>query len=248
MDYILNNEVIYNSFDGSIRQLRGRPENSVVFTEIANKILLLLISRQGEVVSRDEFFHEIWDKEGLISSANTLNQYVSKLRKTFSDFFPDQTVISTVPRVGYFFSKDIDIQKYIIKDAEESMVRTHKKKLYLIMGCMLLAILFLVVVFFDEFHPVKTPRSVPRLINHYQSCPIYEVSGVKGLETDKVQRKVAIQAISLSKITCEPNSSFYIFTNKIKYVNKQTSVLISKCSEWKNHRSTCKNVYYTNWK
>lgn len=244
MNYILNNEIIYNSFDGSIRHLNDKPENAVSITETANKILLLLISRQGEVVSREDFFREIWDKEGLISSENTLNQYISKLRKIFSVFLPNENIITTVPRFGYVFSNDINIKKNISAEGIISEGFTLKHKYFAPLFILLLVI---AILYLAGDQPVKFIPSTSRLIDHYQSCPIYEVTGIKGLKTDNVQREVVLHAIKLSNLTCESDVSFYVFMNKIKFLNKQSTVLISKCNRLSEYKNTCKNVYYTNW-
>jgi len=246
MNYLIKNEIIYNSFDGSLRHIKDELENSIVISKIANSILLLLISRQGEVISRDMFFSEVWDKEGLISSTNTLNQYMSKLRRIFSDFFPDETIITTIPRIGYLFTKDISVSAITIKEMEVESSVSIKKKLFCLASLIIISTIF--VFFISDKITMKSDNSTPRLVYYHESCPVYEVSGPKSLEANDLKDEFIHKAIFASKLSCEVNSIFYIFANKLKHINKESSVLVSRCIEGSSQKSTCVNVYFTIWK
>lgn len=244
MNYIINNEILYNSFDGSLKHVKDHQENAIVISKIANSILLLLISRQGEVISRDVFFAEVWDKEGLISSGNTLNQYMSKLRRIFSEFFPEERIIITIPRVGYTLTNDISISLVINDDIK--VESTFNKKRFFFPFLLLLVLIFIAI--FSGNIKIKRNKSSPELVGFYKSCPVYEVLATKNLPANNFKKEFIQEAISFSGLTCEVNSKFYIFTNKIKIINNESSLLVSRCMEGDNYKNTCANVYFTNWK
>ena len=60
-------------------QLIGSPEK-VKLTEKETQILAILIDHAGELVSRDYFVENIWQKEGVVT-VRSLDMYISRLRK-----------------------------------------------------------------------------------------------------------------------------------------------------------------------
>lgn len=69
----------------------------------------LLVIQHGNVVEREAFLREVWDERGLQGSNNSLNQYISILRKLLASLVPDATFIVTVPKMGFMLSADITV-------------------------------------------------------------------------------------------------------------------------------------------
>ncbi|EOX3828198.1 transcriptional regulator [Enterobacter quasiroggenkampii] len=108
MNYILSGKLLYSAEDGRI-VLLGEPHvEVVVLSPIPNRILMVLIENQGEIVSRDDFFVKVWDQHGKTGSANTLKQYIGLIRRIL-DSHLDENCIITVPGKGYSFSSVVDI-------------------------------------------------------------------------------------------------------------------------------------------
>lgn len=83
-------------FDETTRQLR----TGGVLTDLESKpldVLLQLLLHAGEVVTKDELLDAVWP--GVTVVDGSLATAISKLRKAIGD--EDQTVILTVPRIGY---------------------------------------------------------------------------------------------------------------------------------------------------
>jgi DNA-binding winged helix-turn-helix (wHTH) protein/TolB-like protein/Tfp pilus assembly protein PilF len=70
----------------------------------AVELLCVLVERGGQVVSKDEIWHEVWN-DAFLEETN-LTHYVYLLRKTFKDHGQPE-LIKTVPRRGYRFTGDI---------------------------------------------------------------------------------------------------------------------------------------------
>ena len=74
------------------------------------EILLLLIASPGEVVTRDELQGKLWPKDTFVDFENSLNAAVKKLRQTIGDSASEPRFIETVPRIGYRFVAQVQIQ------------------------------------------------------------------------------------------------------------------------------------------
>jgi Tol biopolymer transport system component/DNA-binding winged helix-turn-helix (wHTH) protein len=67
------------------------------------QILVLLASRTGEVVTRDELRHHLWPTDTFVDFDNGLNAAVAKLRQALVDSPEAPRFIETLPRRGYRF-------------------------------------------------------------------------------------------------------------------------------------------------
>lgn len=84
-------------------------QESVEVSLLASRLLQLLISRQGQVVTRDIIFSELFDKLGASSTNNNLNQYILNLRKDLKFLQLEDEVIQTVPRIGFMIPETVGI-------------------------------------------------------------------------------------------------------------------------------------------
>lgn len=113
MIYRISHSIIYTPDDGSIKLISDDPSyfstGEITLAPTANRLLSLLIAHHGSILQRDELLEQVWDAHGLKASNNSLNQYVSMLRRNFADLGIEEVVIVTIPTVGFMFSKDIDV-------------------------------------------------------------------------------------------------------------------------------------------
>ncbi len=66
-------------------------------------ILLMLLERPGQVVTRDEIQARLWPQETFVDFENSLNKAINKLRQALSDSAEKPVYIETLPRRGYRF-------------------------------------------------------------------------------------------------------------------------------------------------
>lgn len=112
MVYRINRTVIYNPDDGTLTLIDDSDQDfvgEISLTPTANRLLHLLIMHQGSVIQREELLEHVWDNYGLKSSNNSLNQYISMLRRNFADLGLEDAAIVTVPRTGFMFSQELEI-------------------------------------------------------------------------------------------------------------------------------------------
>lgn len=74
------------------------------------EILLLLIARPGDVITREELQTKLWPKDTFVDFENSLNSAVKKLRQVLGDSASVPRFIETVPRIGYRFMENVEVQ------------------------------------------------------------------------------------------------------------------------------------------
>ena len=72
------------------------------------KVLLLLLSRPGEVVTREELRAQLWPADTFVDFEHSLNAAVKRLRDALGDSADNPRFIETLPRRGYRFLLPVD--------------------------------------------------------------------------------------------------------------------------------------------
>src|SRR5262245_53378632 len=94
----------FGSFDvnaASRELLRNRER--IPLQELPFRVLLLLLERSGEIVTREEFHGELWPDGTFVEFEQGLNTAIKKVRQALSDDAESPRFIETVPRRGYRF-------------------------------------------------------------------------------------------------------------------------------------------------
>ena len=108
MLFIIDKEIYFRPAHGAI--WGAGTENEKRFLTLAgSRLLLFFIEHRGEIVTRDAIFQAVWERYGLHSTNNTLNQYISLLRRTMTDHGLGAQVIKTIPKTGFIFSRDLSV-------------------------------------------------------------------------------------------------------------------------------------------
>jgi TolB-like protein/DNA-binding winged helix-turn-helix (wHTH) protein/Tfp pilus assembly protein PilF len=74
----------------------------------AFQVLLALLERPGEVVSREALRQRLWPEDVFVDFDNNLNNAVSRLRESLQDSAESPRFIETVPRRGYRFIATVE--------------------------------------------------------------------------------------------------------------------------------------------
>src|SRR5580765_536570 len=86
----------------------GRGERALKLEKIPMELLILLVEREGALVSREEIIERIWGKDVFFESDSGINTAVSKLRQALRDDAERPRYIQTVVGKGYRFVAPID--------------------------------------------------------------------------------------------------------------------------------------------
>uniref|UniRef100_UPI002B05E571 winged helix-turn-helix domain-containing protein n=3 Tax=Enterobacterales TaxID=91347 RepID=UPI002B05E571 len=84
MEYKINKVINFRDDDGKIWSSLN-PDKSVRLSIIPAKILSYLLENSKTIVKRNDLLDDIWNKNGLQASNNSLSQNISMLRKILQD-------------------------------------------------------------------------------------------------------------------------------------------------------------------
>jgi len=84
------------------------------------KVLTLLVSRVGQVVTREELRHELWGEGTFVDFEQGLNYCIRQIRAVLGDEAQTPRYIETIPRRGYRFIARLEAQPTEVRNEGES--------------------------------------------------------------------------------------------------------------------------------
>jgi TolB-like protein/DNA-binding winged helix-turn-helix (wHTH) protein/Tfp pilus assembly protein PilF len=88
------------------------------------ELLILLVSRGGQLVSRSEIAERLWSSEVFVDTEHGINTAIRKLRQTLRDDPAEPKFIQTVTGVGYRFIAPVIIQPQVIRSQVPALPET----------------------------------------------------------------------------------------------------------------------------
>lgn len=107
--YRLNESLLFDDETFQIASL-ARPNAPIKLSATASRCLKLFIERQGETIDKETLMHECWGKYGSLVTEGSMWKNISQLRQAFQNLNIPFDVIVTVPRLGYTFSSQIQVE------------------------------------------------------------------------------------------------------------------------------------------
>lgn len=96
-------------FDGQTGELRKDGKARPRLQGQPLEVLLHLLDRPGEVVTREELRQRLWPSDTFVDYDHSLNTAVNKLREALSDSADNPRFIQTIPRRGYRFIASVEV-------------------------------------------------------------------------------------------------------------------------------------------
>ncbi|MCU6345966.1 winged helix-turn-helix domain-containing protein [Enterobacter quasiroggenkampii] len=257
MLFEIEGRVYFRIDDGAIWEQHDEGEK-LILSPIVSRLLHLFIQEKGRVLSREEIMHYVWEKHGLEPSNNSLNQYVSQLRKLMANFqLPDDS-IRTVPREGFVLNSSLNIK--IENESEPVMVPPlsieppqpiQKSNRYIVMwvSIILLVVListpFAVINFIDMMHKQRM-SVISEKIGEIDNCPVYSVLMGRNSRMDEVL-SFAKNYIEQNNISCNDKSVVYFFSTGGILKNQGGRAFLSHCQKKDNEIVSCIDYTYHSW-
>lgn len=95
-------QVRFGTFELDVRRGELREGDRVVLLqEQPFRILLMLVERDGEIVTREEIQKQLWPDDTVVEFDQSINAAIKKLRKALGDSADEPTYIRTVAKQGY---------------------------------------------------------------------------------------------------------------------------------------------------
>ena len=88
----------------------SRGGSLVKLQDLPFRLLVLLVERPGEIVSREEVRQRLWPQDTFVEFDNSLGVAVRKLREALRDDADAPRFVETVPRKGYRFLAPVTVQ------------------------------------------------------------------------------------------------------------------------------------------
>jgi eukaryotic-like serine/threonine-protein kinase len=87
-------------------------------SRIPMELLLLLVERRGELVTRDQIVERIWGKDVFLDTDNSINAAIRKLRQVLEDDSEQPRFVQTVTGMGYrFIAHIVEVNPPVAKSA-----------------------------------------------------------------------------------------------------------------------------------
>ena len=77
-------------------------------SRIPMELLLLLVERHGQLVTRNEIVERIWGKDVFLDADNSINAAIRKLRQVLGDDFQEPRFVQTITGMGYRFIAPVE--------------------------------------------------------------------------------------------------------------------------------------------
>src|SRR5437660_4683766 len=116
------------------------------------QILLTLLERPGEVVTRDELRARLWPSDTFVDFEHSINTAVRRLRDALGDSAENPRFVETVARRGYRFLAPVSGTLEVAAPREASSHREHPALRWWIGGIVAVALLVGVVVGWHAAH------------------------------------------------------------------------------------------------
>ena len=100
--YLINNSVYFYPAQQLLVPISER-HTQVSLNVPASRCLTLLLEKKGEIVTKYDFSQDVWQSRGQYTSANTLYQNISLIRKALREVGISHDAIHTIPREGFSF-------------------------------------------------------------------------------------------------------------------------------------------------
>ncbi|MHA1092224.1 winged helix-turn-helix domain-containing protein [Enterobacter ludwigii] len=264
MRYVINRTIHFRNTDGALWKEDENEPSAITLTVTTSRLLTFLLEHHGEVASRDDILETVWESHGLRSSNNSLNKYIADLRKVFSNLELTGDIIITVPKIGFMFNREIEVDKEPAVDddrfeseLQQSIVSTDNKPsktkfklpvLVIIIG--LLPIVLSSLGIGVRFSGVGSlPQSNSYILGNIDGCDVYTLQQ-SSVDMTGVKISIARRLMKETGIKCLENTRlFYQPSDPVVY-GYPGRVFLSRCTFNKDTDekfAACDNFYGANY-
>ncbi|WMT15650.1 winged helix-turn-helix domain-containing protein [Serratia fonticola] len=256
MVFTIFNMIAFRSEDGAMWNI-AQPDRRLSFTTIPTRLFTYLLENADKMVSREELLNNIWNKYGLEPSNNSVNQYISLIRKSLSELGCDEEIIKTIPRVGFYIAREmvsassetlhnVETTSTKVQPAiEQSRLRRGYKPTLLAISLIISTLLVLQPFRSATGHlDYRFPKSTLYKIGNIATCPVYALSASS---PDVAARKEKLaEELAAVHAPCVNNEIFIFHSGEHYAYQRSGRAFITRCTNSDHtlsHFSDCKAVY-----
>ncbi|WP_431626833.1 winged helix-turn-helix domain-containing protein [Enterobacter chengduensis] len=263
MKYIVEDKIVFRPDDGAF-WMTEREDEKVILPPIVSRLMALLLEEQGKIMTRDEIMERVWTIDGLEPSGNSLNQYISNIRRHFQNVGLGEEVIKTIPRIGFVLSSEIKIEKDIHRPViSEPLSENHHPELikdihsglalrsssfYALLAVIILVIVCTPFLFKAGINRVNNNNLIidPVVIGKINQC------NVSTLQMENTSHHSDFRALSqrifdAKNIHCLKDETAFLFVQSSVFYDQPGRVFVSVCDNSNGILVSCKNYSFNNW-
>ncbi|WP_300000346.1 winged helix-turn-helix domain-containing protein [uncultured Cedecea sp.] len=241
MHYIIQNAIRFDPADYTLEQTH-EPHTVVTLTVTMSRLLLFLVEKHGENVTKDDILSQVWEAHGLRASTNSLNKYISDLRQMFRALGLEDEIIATIPRVGFSISGAIVIstvsrmESEIVPIVSATPLEERRDGLRTYQYVFLfIVVLFLSGLLFYIFHPkdsdediyTTTQKSYP--VGMIDTCPVVSLKPVAdNLKARSIE--ITKHILAMRGRSCGNEIQYYIYFSEDVIYHQRGRVFLADCA------------------
>ena len=222
MNYVLNKTVKFSTTDSILMNISTG--DVLHLPPLAVFILHMLIKNHGQVVERNAFFDSAWNDFGVELSGNTLNQYISLLRKNFTLLGMENDIILTSPRIGFSLAEVVKINGGRINRIKFSPPQFSTKWL-------LFAAVFIVLsemIFLSTTDP-GPGTYIPARAGLIGSCEVYSSHNL--IKTYGAEAFLIVNDMASRYLPCRSRSTYFFDLNGSLLFQHDGRIFIARCDK-----------------
>ena len=241
--------------------LKETPEVVLPLSPACTQLLLIFINNKGVVLSREHILDLFWEQMGSTPSGNSLNAYVSSIRRAFAGMGLTQEIITTVYKVGFVFNPDISIEfvgkdnfeekksngesdKELNNDIIDNNAIEKKTKadrcIILLLLCSLVTILGIpIIIQQKEIVPEKITSGLNECSINY--LPFH--SGERYYASDKMKNDI----LTRSGFDCTKGGEYYFYADKRVQDGSSGNIYVAYCIKKGTELERCKDYMEHLW-
>jgi DNA-binding winged helix-turn-helix (wHTH) protein len=174
------------------------------------QVLAILLSRPGEVVTREEIRGKLWPDDTFVDYDHGLNNAVNRLREALGDTAETPRFIETLPRRGYRFigavnaavaprqneiaapvETVIEGSKPVVPESKNPPVATRRRNFLLALSLAVLIVAAIVAfLYLRKTSPVETTRLRPIAILPFKTKAVRKTTTFFGSDSRMILRRL----------------------------------------------------------
>lgn len=230
MPFIISDTVMFHEVKGSLTNIDTQDEIRLPPTAVC--ILLMLLSNNGSPIERGELMEQVNIRFGFDLSNNTLTQYISLLRKNIRNLGIEPDVIMTVPKVGFYISADVKVERKVdevYESIEEGVTSKRNGRTFFIMILVIMGLILISEAIFLSLSVETLPTEYPLVKNgKIEGCDLYLPVNLERVKLPLTLQKAS--KLAEHYLPCTPGSVFIYDISAINFLNGTGKVYLSRCT------------------
>ncbi|NEG59760.1 winged helix-turn-helix domain-containing protein [Pantoea agglomerans] len=241
--YIIERDVVYDEASDSIWH-SSMPDEKTHLPLTASRLLIFFIENKGKIVSRDLILNDIWSRYGAIVSNNTLNQYISLLRKKFEQLGLDSEIIKTITKAGFLLPEDISVEYIDNKIGSTPEIKNKGRVREWKISLFSVTALIIIIVLYKFFWIDNNSETHLYKLGSEGDCNIYMIYS-NSAESSKNKLLLARNIIS-KYANCSGKEMYIFHPSDSLILTQEGPAFLSRCALQKDDNkklSGCYDVY-----